>query len=103
MDNNIMEAKELTLENFRKYGSYVKLPEVSSPCFFKIGKPPIEFFPDLLSLGLDNKALGISLCHVQPRQGKIDLLEHRNRTEEGTKNLYGKKRHKYIVHGSDYS
>jgi ureidoglycolate lyase len=89
MDNNIMESKELTLEDFRKYGSYVKLPEASSPSFFKIGKPPIEFFPDLLSLNLDNKALGISLCQVQPRQGKIDLLEHHNRTEEGILPLDG--------------
>lgn len=89
MDNNVMKAKELTLENFGKYGSYVKLPEASSGCFFKIGKPPIEFFPDLLSLDLDGKALGISLCQVQPRQWKIDLLEHHNRTEEGILPLDG--------------
>jgi len=89
MDNDIMKPKELILENFRKYGSYVKLSEASSPCFFKIGKPPIEFFPDLLSLDLDGKALGISLCQVQPRQGKIDLLEHHNRTEEGILPLDG--------------
>lgn len=64
MDNKIMKHKELALENFRKYGSYVKLPEASSPCFSKIGKPPVEFFSDLLSLGLDGKVLSISLCHT---------------------------------------
>ena len=89
MGNNIMKPKELTLENFEKYGSYVKLSEVSSPCLFKIGKPPMEFFPDLLALDLDGKTTGISLCKVQPRKLKIDFLEHHNCTEEGILPLDG--------------
>jgi len=46
MDNNIVEARELTLENFRKYGSYVKLPEVSGimPLSLRVAKLSIFSF-----------------------------------------------------------
>ncbi len=47
MSNDIVEPKKLTLENFGRYGSFVRLPEVSGKNFFRMGESPIEFFPDL--------------------------------------------------------
>ncbi len=89
MSNDTVEPKELTLENFRRYGSFVRLPEVSDKDFFRMGESPIEFFPDLASLNIDGKILGISLCRVLPRELKIDLTEHHNYSEEGILPLDG--------------
>ena len=89
MKDSMIKPKELTLENFRKYGSFVRLSDISDKDFFRIGKSPVEFFPDLVSLNTDGEILGVSICRVFPREMKIDLTEHHNYTEEGILPLDG--------------
>jgi len=83
MSGKEIKVKKLTLENFRRYGSFINLIEVSPEDFFRIGKPPIEFFPDLTTLNVNREIVGISLCRVHPREFKINLVEHHNYIEEG--------------------
>jgi len=89
MNNSAVKPKQLTLENFGKYGSFVKLSEVSAKNSLRIGKSPIEFFPDLAILNIDGEILGVSICRVFPREFKINLTEHHNYTEEGILPLDG--------------
>lgn len=89
MKNSAVKPKQLTLENFGKYGSFVRLSKVSAENFFRLGKPPIEYFPDLISLNIDGKILGVSIGHILPREMKITLTEHHDDSEEGILPLDG--------------
>ena len=89
MSSKEVKVKKLTRDDFRKYGNFVNLTEVSTKDFFSPGKPPIEFFPDLTTLNVNGEIVGISLCRVHPRELKISLVEHHNYTEEGILPLDG--------------
>jgi len=89
MNSKEVKVKKLTLENFRRYGNFINLPQVSTKDFFCPGKPPIEFFPDLTTLNVNREIVGISLCRVHPREFKINLVEHHNYIEEGILPLDG--------------
>jgi len=89
MDKGVVKPEELTQEKFRRYGSFVSLSGVSAGSFPGIGKPPVEFFPDLIGLNVDGEILGVCICRVFPREMKIDLTEHHNYSEEGILPLDG--------------
>lgn len=79
--------KELTLDNFRKFGMFINLID---PDTEMIGEKPIEFFRDmaLLSLGQCNQP-SISVCRVQTRPNIIDKLEFHSSCGEANLPLDG--------------
>ena len=69
-----IRAKELTLENFEKYGTF---KQMLTPQGDAIGEDPILFFRDMAQqkLGMDHMA-SFSICQVKPRDSVIDVTEH---------------------------
>ncbi len=75
MSNDIVEPKKLTLENFGRYGSFVRLPEVSGKNFFRMGESPIEFFPDLAT-GIPAEQVGKLIEEEKLRYGLVDVPQN---------------------------
>ena len=65
----MLKVKEMTLENFNKYGSFANM---INPTSCKIGDEPVEFFRDMLQLGFGQNNTGSScgntLSFTQPSQ-----------------------------------
>lgn len=68
------EIKELTLENFLKYGTFANM---INPKTIKIGSEPIEFYRDMASLKLgQNNLASFSVCRVTKREPVVDVTEY---------------------------
>jgi ureidoglycolate lyase len=81
------EIKRLTPESFRPFGDYASL---LNPRAEVIGKPPVEFYRDMLPLRLGTTSVAsISVCRVMTRPAVIDVTEFHNETEEGILPLDG--------------
>ena len=70
------KIKELTIDSFSMYGTYVDMLNPKGP---KFGAEPIEFFRDMiqLSLGPSNN-VSFSLCRLQKRDFVIEASEYHN-------------------------
>jgi ureidoglycolate hydrolase len=82
-----VKIKELTLENFNKYGSFANM---INPDAVKIGAAPVEFFRDLIgqNLGRDT-GVSFSTCRVTKRPFVVKELEYHTFCEEGILPLDG--------------
>ena len=75
-------ARDLTLEGFAPYGSFVNIlnPPAGAP---RIGLGPIEFFPDMIQAHFGTSTtVSFSLCRDRKRPLVIDALECHSRTCE---------------------
>jgi ureidoglycolate hydrolase len=82
-----IKVKELTLENFNKFGSFVNM---INPDAVKIEALPVEFFRDLIgqNLGRDTR-VSFSTCRVTKRPFVVKELEFRTFCQEGILPLDG--------------
>lgn len=72
------KAKHLTLENFKKYGTFSNLID---PDAVFIGEKPVEFFRDVIQD--DNQGTSsFSICRVEPRAKDIEISEYHNYANE---------------------
>jgi L-fucose isomerase-like protein/ureidoglycolate hydrolase len=75
-----VQVEELTIEAFAPFGTFKSLINPEGNTF---GTPPIQFFPDLLTLTMVGKdVLGISICRVEPRPAIVDVTEFHSSTGE---------------------
>ena len=75
-----VKVKELSLEEFRKYGAYA---DMLNPDGIKIGESPIEFYRDALPFSLGQMtAPSLSVCRVGSRPYVIDMSEYHSATSE---------------------
>jgi len=82
-----IEARALTEEAFAPYGVFADLIGPSDEN--KIGEPPIEFYPDLVSLTLDTTNPAFSSLFIRRRPMVIDVTERHHNTGEGILPLNG--------------
>lgn len=76
-----IKVKELNLGNFNIYGAFTQLIDPKAP---KLGNEPIEFFRDMVQLGLGQEtAASFSVCRVTKRPLVIDTVEKHNFSGEG--------------------
>jgi len=72
------KAKKLTLENFKKYGTYSNLIDPEAVAF---GEKPIQFFRDIIQD--DNQGTAsYSICRVEKRDFVVDIAEYHNYANE---------------------
>ena len=79
------KAQKLTLENFKKYGTFSNLidPEAVS-----IGEKPIQFFRDIIQD--DNQGTAsYSICRTESRDFVVNVAEYHNYANEGILPLDG--------------
>lgn len=70
------EIKELTLEGFSIYGTYA---DILNPKGVKFGTAPIEFYRDMIQLGLGtSNTASFSLCRLEKRDLVIEASEYHN-------------------------
>lgn len=82
-----IKIKELTLDNFNKYGTFTNL---INPNTDKIGEEPCEFYRDMVQLGLGQTNIAsFSVCRVMERPWVINCIEYHNNTGEGMLPLDG--------------
>jgi len=73
--------EELALKEFQPFGFYANH---INPKAEKIGKPPIEFFRDLLQLDLGGSSIAsFSTCRVEKREFVVDVSEYHSSVGEG--------------------
>ncbi|MCK5130379.1 MAG: hypothetical protein KAQ68_11030, partial [Clostridiales bacterium] len=71
-------AKQLTLESFKKYGTYANM---INPDTIFLGERPVEFFRDMIQD--DNQVTAsFSICRVEPRAKEIEVSEYHNHANE---------------------
>jgi ureidoglycolate lyase len=82
-----VKIKELTLENFNKFGSFANM---INPDAVKIGAKPVEFFRDLIGQNLGrNTGVSFSTCRVTKRPFVVKELEFHTFCQEGILPLDG--------------
>lgn len=75
-----IKITELSIQNFQPFGYYKYLFSQNEE---KIGEPPIEYFRDMIQQDLgNNTTVSYSICKIQDREKKIDVLEYHSRTAE---------------------
>ena len=75
-----MKISELSIQNFQPFGYYKYMFNRNEE---KIGEPPIEYFRDMIQQDLGNSTtVSYSICKIQNRERKIDVLEYHSRTAE---------------------
>ena len=80
-------VKELMLEAFQPYGFYANMTPPGGPV---IGKPPIEFYRDMLQLDLGGAtSASFSICRVEDRPLVVDVSECHTACGEGILPLDG--------------
>jgi len=80
-------VQPLSLAAFQKYGAYANMTAPSGP---RIGKPPIEFYRDMLQLDLGGKGMAsFSICRVGKRPAVVDVTEFHDGCGEGVLPLDG--------------
>lgn len=84
-----LHVQPITQENFKKYGDFVRIDQVSPEKNQCAGPRPTEFYPDLILQNIGMNIIGISLCRVYPRDFQVEFTEHHNDTEEGILPLDG--------------
>jgi len=78
---------ELKRDIFSEYGTFVSL---INPDTARLGKKPIEFFRDMLSVKLGTANIAsFSVCRVEKRSFVVDVIEYHNFTGEGILPLDG--------------
>jgi ureidoglycolate lyase len=78
---NKPEIKELTNDNFKKYGAFYNMLDTSKAV--KFGESPIEFCPDLIRSVLGNSCIAsYSIVHILKRPFIVDNSESHNYCEE---------------------
>ena len=76
-----VQIEELSIEEFLPFGFYVHHID---PQAEKIGKPPIEFFRDMVQQDLGGSSVvSFSTCRVEKRERVIDVTEYHSRAAEG--------------------
>ena len=84
---NKLKVKKLTLENFKKFGTFVNM---INPDACKMGNEPVEFFRDMITLNFAQSNTGsFSICRVQKRPLLINCLEYHTNVGEGALPLDG--------------
>lgn len=84
---NTAKIKEITLENFKKYGTFA---DMINPAACKIGEEPVEFYRDMLQLSFGQSNTGsFSICRVLERPLIVDTIEFHTLAGEGTLPLDG--------------
>lgn len=73
------EIKELTLENFSPYGTFMKM---ENPTTYKLGEPPVEFYRDMLKMDVGKTNVCFSICRVEPREYIVDISEYHSHCGE---------------------
>jgi ureidoglycolate lyase len=82
-----VSVKELTLENFKKYGTFSNM---INPDAVKFGGGPVEFFRDMEQLELgEAHGASFSVCRVQKRPFIIDVIESHSKCGEANLPLDG--------------
>ncbi len=76
-----VKIEELSPEAFAPFGAYAHLID---PTGERLGAPPVEFFRDMMQLGLGTATVAsFSVCRVERRPRAIDVTEYHNTTGEG--------------------
>ncbi len=84
---NTLKITELTLENFKPFGSYEQL---INPTAIGGGIPGMAFYPDLVSLELNFQNPSFSTTRVEKKFGKtIVAIEQHDKCGEGILSLDG--------------
>lgn len=84
---NKLKVKEMTLENFKKFGNFA---DMVNPVACKLGDEPVEFFRDMIQLSFGQSNTGsFSVCRVMKRPLKIDNIEFHTFAGEGVLPLDG--------------
>ena len=73
-----LKARELTVEAFAPYGSFV----LASECLKDTGEP-IAYVPEQLNVALCGSDAAIGVCRVAPQQKVMGSMESHAHTEEG--------------------
>lgn len=77
-----VKVMELTVESFKKYGSFANMINPVAP---RLGAEPVEFFRDMCQLELGGSTTAsFSTCRVLKRAAEITELEYHDYTGEGT-------------------
>lgn len=80
LNKKSMKISELSIQNFQPFGYYKYMFNRNEE---KIGEPPIEYFRDMIQQDLGNSTtVSYSICKIQNRERKIDVLEYHSRTAE---------------------
>ncbi len=76
-----VRIEELSAEAFAPFGAYARMID---PPGERIGSRPVEFFRDMVQLGLGTATVAsFSVCRVEPRPLAIDVSEYHNTSGEG--------------------
>ena len=76
-----VKIKELSLEGFAAYGSFMKMID---PPAYHFGAEPIEFYRDLVQLNLGGQGpASFSVCRVRKRPLTVTVTEVHSRCGEG--------------------
>jgi ureidoglycolate lyase len=76
-----VEIEELSMKEFRPFGFYANHID---PKTERIGKPPVEFFRDMVQLNLGSASIAsFSTCRVEKREFVIDVSEYHSGVGEG--------------------
>ena len=67
------KVEKLTPAKFRAFGSSA---DMLMPSGEKLGKPPVEFYRDMLQMELGGCAASFSICRVMPRPEIVDISEY---------------------------
>jgi len=75
------KVEKLTREAFAPFGFFA---DMLKPRGDKLGKPPIEFFRDMVQLDLGGKSVAsLSVCRVKTRPPVVDVAEYHTHCGEG--------------------
>lgn len=75
------KIEELSIKEFQPFGFYANH---INPKTEKIGKPPIEFFRDMVQLTLGSASeASFSTCRVEKREFVVDVFEYHSSVGEG--------------------
>jgi len=81
-----LEIQKLTMESFKKYGSFADLYEPNTPKILADvgGEKPVEFYRDILPLDMGSKSMvSVSTARVYKRPPIIDAVECHSHSSEG--------------------
>jgi ureidoglycolate lyase len=75
-----VKVRKLDPIGFSAFGTYASLMNTTGE---KIGKPPIEFYRDVIQQNMADGVASFSLCRVEKRDMVIDVTEYHSGTSEG--------------------
>jgi ureidoglycolate lyase len=77
---NTVSVQPLTAEAFQPFGSFAN---VLNPGAERFGKPPVEFYRDIIQQDVGAETASFSICRVEARPLVIAAAEYHNRCCEG--------------------